>query len=156
MRFIVVLALAAACGGCASVTRGMTDQVQIVTNPASSDVRTSMGQACTSPCTLQFNRKDEFTVIASKPGYHSAEMAVTTRVAGGGVAGFAGNVLLGGVVGMAVDAASGATLEHYPNPVTLTLVPLRRGEAPRTLKQEPPLPEPLPPPAADAQGAPQS
>ncbi len=143
MRFIVVLALAAACGGCASVTRGMTDQVQIVTNPASSDVRTSMGQACTSPCTLQFNRKDEFTVIASKPGYHSAEMAVTTRVAGGGVAGFAGNVLLGGVVGMAVD-------------VTLTLVPLRRGEAPRTLKQEPPLPEPLPPPAADAQGAPQS
>src|SRR6267142_3824174 len=138
MRVLVILALAAACGGCASVTRGMTDQVQIVSDPPNVEARTSMGQVCTTPCTLQFNRKDEFTVMASKPGYHSAEMDVKTRIAGAGAAGFAGNVLVGGVIGMAVDAASGATLEHYPNPVTLKLVPLRRGETPRTLKQAPP------------------
>jgi hypothetical protein len=124
----------------------LTDQVQIVSDPPNAEARTSMGHACTTPCTLQFNRKDEFVVTASKPGYHSVEMPVTTRIAGAGAAGFAGNVLVGGVVGMAVDAASGATLEHYPNPVVLKMVPLRKGETPRMLKQVPPA-EPTPPPA---------
>jgi hypothetical protein len=54
---------------------------------------------------------------------------------------------------VAVDAASGATLDHYPNPVMLNLVPLRKGEPPRVLKQEPP-PPPAPPPADS--GPPQS
>ncbi len=110
-----------------------------------------MGQTCVTPCILQFGRKDEFTVTASMPGYHTSEMAVSTRIAGAGAAGFAGNVLLGGVIGMGVDAATGATLEHYPNPVMMEMVPLRKGEPPRVLKQEPPVPAP----AADT-GPPQS
>jgi hypothetical protein len=153
MKWVIVVALAAACGGCASVTRGTTDQVQILSEPVGAEVRTSMGHTCVTPCTLQFNRKDEFTVTASKPGYHTSEMPVSTRVAGAGVAGLAGNVLLGGVIGMAVDASTGATLEHYPNPVMLNLVPLRKGEPQRVLKQEPP-PPPAPPPADS--GPPQS
>jgi hypothetical protein len=154
MRWVVIVALAACCGGCATVVRGTTDQVQILSEPAGANVRTSMGQTCVTPCTLQFNRKDEFTVTASKPGYHSAEMPVSTRIAGGGAAGFAGNVLIGGVIGMGVDAASGATLEHYPNPVMLNMVPLRRGEAPKVIPQAPPAVAPPPPVAAD--GPPQT
>ncbi len=149
MRWLATVALAALCGGCASITRGTTDQVQILSEPSGAEARTSMGHVCTTPCTLQFNRKDEFTVTAAKAGYHTAEVPVRTRVAGTGAAGFAGNVLVGGVVGMAVDAADGATLEHDPNPVVLKLVPLRKGEAPRVIQQAPP------PPAPDA-GPPQS
>jgi hypothetical protein len=37
MRFAIILALAAACGGCASITRGHTNQVQIT--PASPALR---------------------------------------------------------------------------------------------------------------------
>src|SRR5262249_45307386 len=116
------------------------------------DVRTSMGHTCVTPCTLQFNRKDEFTVTASKPGYHTSEMPVSTRIAGAGAAGFAGNVLIGGVVGMAVDAASGGALGHNPKPRVFNMVPLRRGEPPRVLRQEPP----PPPPAPAETGPPQS
>jgi len=53
MKWVIVVALAAACGGCASVTRGMTDQVQTLSEPVGADVRTSMGHACVTPCTLQ-------------------------------------------------------------------------------------------------------
>jgi len=70
------------------------------------------------------SRKDEFSVSISKPGYEPQSIPVTTRVAGGGAAGFAGNILLGGVIGMGVDAASGAALEHYPNPIMAQLRPL--------------------------------
>ena len=59
-----------------------------------------------------------------------------TRVAGSGAAGFAGNVIIGGVVGMVADAATGATLEHYPNPVGVTLEAVRKSKPARSRKQK--------------------
>jgi hypothetical protein len=71
---------------------------------------------------------------------------VKTRLAGTGAAGFAGNIVAGGVVGMVVDASTGATLEHSPNPVTVILRPLapapvQRVPAPRRLKPKAPAPQ---------------
>lgn len=135
----IVLALLVLCipmglGGCASVTRGWSEQVQITSEPEGADVRTSLSQACTTPCTLTVSRKDEFSVSFAKPGYRPQTVQVGTRVAGAGVAGFAGNVLVGGIVGMGVDAASGATLEHWPNPVVAVLQPA----GPARQQQQPP------------------
>ena len=145
MRWLGVIALAAACGGCASITRGTTDQVQIQSEPSGAEVRTSMNQVCTTPCTLQFSRKDEFTVKFDADGYDPQEIQVKTGIAGAGAAGFAGNVILGGVVGMAADAATGATLEHIPNPVHADLQPAAvaptgtqgRGKPPRKASPKP-------------------
>ncbi len=63
-----------------------------------------------------------------KDGFQDEQIPVPTRVAGSGAAGFAGNILLGGVIGMAADASTGATLEHFPNPV---LAVMRPSEPPR-------------------------
>jgi hypothetical protein len=93
---------------------------------------------------LQVNRKDEFTVIFTKPGYHTVEIPVKTQVAGAGAAGFAGNIILGGVVGMAADAATGATLEHFPNPVSVTLTARKKGEPDTVIKVTPEMPAPKP------------
>jgi len=37
----------------------------------------------------------------------------------------AGNVLLGGIIGAGVDAATGATKKLTPNPIRVTLNPLK-------------------------------
>lgn len=137
MRAIIVLTIALAASACATITRGTTTQVQVHSDPPEAQVRTSMGFTCVTPCTLQTNRKDEFTVIIAKPGYHTVEIPVHTRIAGEGAVGFAGNVLLGGVVGMAADAATGATLEHFPNPVTVTLTARKKGEPDLVIKITP-------------------
>ncbi|MBN8916662.1 MAG: PEGA domain-containing protein [Rhizobiales bacterium] len=108
--------------GCATVTRGTSSQVQIQSEPAGADVRTSTGFTCTTPCTMTVGRKDEFSVTFTKAGYEPEQVDVKTRVAGeGAAAGIVGNVVIGGVVGMAADAASGATLEHTPNPLKVIL-----------------------------------
>lgn len=124
ISLLALLASTLSLGACATVTRGTTEQLTFDSDPPAA-MRTSTGLTCpTTPCTLEVSRKSEFVATFSKEGYQSQDVMVQTRVAGGGAAGFAGNVLIGGLVGMGVDAATGSTLEHYPSPVFVTLEPL--------------------------------
>ena len=111
--------------GCASLTRGTSEEVKIYAAPEGVQIGTDIGQIChASPCSLKVPRKTEFTVIASKAGYHSQEVRVRTEVAGSGVAAMTGNVLAGGLIGAGVDAYTGAMMNHKPNPVFIELVPI--------------------------------
>ena len=67
------------------------------------------------------SRKSEFTATIAKPGYKNVEIKVTTKIAGGGGAAMAGNVLVGGLIGAGVDVATGAMNDLTPNPVHLDL-----------------------------------
>ncbi|WP_298815406.1 translation initiation factor 2 [uncultured Roseibium sp.] len=121
---LMCAALALGLSACATATRGTNETVMVYASPEGAQVATSVGLTCTtSPCSLKVSRKQEFSVTVSKEGYKTQTVHVGTKVAPGGVAGLAGNVVLGGVVGMGVDAASGATLDHFPNPVLVELVP---------------------------------
>lgn len=120
---LLVIPAISALAGCGTVTRGATEQVQILSNPPDAVATTSLGHSCRTPCTLMIGRKDEFTVSVRKDGFQPAQVPVTTEVAGAGGAAFAGNILLGGVVGMGTDAITGAALGHAPNPVSVALVP---------------------------------
>lgn len=117
-----VAVLAVSLAGCATVTRGTTSQIQIQSEPSGVEARTSLGHACTTPCTISVGRREEFIVTFTKTGFATQQIEVKTQVAGEGAAGLAGNVLVGGLVGMGVDASTGATLEHKPNPVIAVMV----------------------------------
>jgi hypothetical protein len=114
-------ALALAVAGCATVTRGTTNQVQLRTEPSGALAVTSMSQSCTTPCTITVSRKDEFAVKFSMAGYREATVEVRTQVAGTGVLGVAGNAIVGGVIGVGVDVVTGSALDHVPNPVVVSL-----------------------------------
>jgi hypothetical protein len=77
-----------------------------------------------TPCVVQAKRSADITITINKEGYEPQVIPLTKDISGGGGAGFAGNLLLGGVVGMGVDAATGAALDHKPNPVMVTLQPV--------------------------------
>ena len=126
---LLAMAFAVPVAGCATVTRGTTSQIQLRSEPSGAEARTSLNHSCTTPCTIKVERKAEFSVTFRKPGFHDEIIEVKTEIAGRGAAGFAGNVILGGVAGMAVDAYTGAALNHVPNPVQATLQPL--GSAPQ-------------------------
>jgi hypothetical protein len=137
LSILAILAGSLSLGACATVTRGTTEQITFDSQPPAA-MRTSTGLTCpTTPCTLEVSRKSEFVATFSKEGYESQDVMVQTRVAGSGVAGFAGNVLIGGVIGMGVDAATGSTLEHYPNPVTVSLAPMAVSSKYRARKPAP-------------------
>jgi hypothetical protein len=106
------------------VTRGTNQAWWVETIPSGASVKTSNGFACDqTPCTFKMPRKSEFDVTVAKLGFKTYQGRVTNRVSGGGGAGMAGNLLLGGVIGAGVDVASGAMLDLTPNPLRVTLEP---------------------------------
>ena len=122
---VVILTFGLTLSGCATVVRGTTESVAFDSQPAGAEVRLSTGPACTTPCALVVKRNEEFIATFTKPGFRAQQVEVKTQLTGGGAAAGAGNILAGGVIGIGVDAATGATLDHTPNPVQVTLVPER-------------------------------
>lgn len=110
--------------GCATITRGSSEAFVVETAPIGAEVRLSSGETCKSPCTLKKKRKENFVVFINKDGFESVEVSIISETAGAGAAGMAGNVLVGGLIGAGVDAATGATKRLTPNPLKVTLNPV--------------------------------
>jgi hypothetical protein len=129
MRIVGVAALCAVVGGCASVARGTTENISIVSTPPGAEATVSgldVPTACMTPCSVVVKRNADISVAFQKEGYAPQVIPLTKEIQSTGAAGFAGNVLIGGLVGMGVDAYTGAATDHKPNPVTVTLEPLAR------------------------------
>ena len=127
MRLVGIVALAAALGGCASVTRGTTENISITSTPSGAEATISgldVPTACVTPCAIVAKRSADISITFAKPGFETEVVTLTKEVPGTGAAGFAGNVLLGGLIGMGVDAATGAAQDHKPNPVIVTMKPI--------------------------------
>jgi hypothetical protein len=139
IRLLLAAAIVLPCLGCASVTRGTTENISIATTPAGATAEISgldNPTACVTPCVVQAKRNADITVTINKEGYEPQIIPLTKEIPGSGAAGFAGNVLLGGLIGMGVDAATGAAQDHQPNPVIVTLQPLAPA-APRSARPPP-------------------
>jgi len=139
---LVLAAASLSVAGCATITRGSTEAFVIETTPGGATARTSLGTMCEpTPCVIpNVSREAEFTVTIEREGYETATFNITHETARDGAMGMAGNVLVGGVIGAAIDANSGATQELVPNPLVVTLEPLD-GTAPPAAVEAPAEPE---------------
>ncbi|MBW8815180.1 MAG: translation initiation factor 2 [Caulobacterales bacterium] len=154
VRVSAVLCAASSLAACATVTRGSDDAWVVNTEPVGAKVETSNGHQCpATPCAIKIKRKSEFTATITKPGYKVATVNVTHKTANAGAAGVAGNVLLGGVIGLGVDMYSGASQDLTPNPVSLKLEPVEAPAPPKAVEtkaEAAPSPAPAATPVAAA------
>jgi hypothetical protein len=149
IRLLLAAAVVAPCLGCASVTRGTTESISIASTPPGATANVSGLEApttCVTPCVVQAKRNADITVSISKEGYEPQVIPLTKEIPGAGAAGLAGNVLVGGLVGVGVDAMTGAAQDHKPNPVTVALQPSRSAPTPRLAKPSRPRPPAKPQP----------
>ena len=93
-----------------------------------------------TPATFKIPRRGSFSVRIEKKGYKPVVTHVDTQMATEGGAALAGNICLGGCLGAAVDAGSGATLEHVPSKVNVRLEKME--EPKQDKKKKPPFREP--------------
>jgi hypothetical protein len=122
MRLLIVAGLCLGLGACATVTRGSNDTWTVNTEPSGAAVKTTNQFFCeATPCTFKMARKAEFDVTITKAGFKTWTGHVTHHVSGAGGAGMAGNVLIGGLLGIGVDAYTGAMNDLVPNPLSVKL-----------------------------------
>jgi hypothetical protein len=121
---LAALALAAASlSACASITKGSSQSIAVNTAPVQGANCTLQNQAGTwtvvSPGSIVVPRtKHDLNVKCEKSGYQPGVGVLPS----GTQMMTAGNLILGGVIGLAVDASTGA-MNNYPEQITVTLTP---------------------------------
>jgi hypothetical protein len=151
---------------CATVTRGTSQKFAIESMPSQAQVALSTGQTCVTPCKLKLKRKHGFTATFTKAGYEPYHAEVRSKFSGGGAAAGAGNVLIGGIIGAAVDGSNGSLNNLTPNPLKVKLVesaaaaapmvdsaPAADAAAPAPAPAQDPAPAPAPQPNPNAEAA---
>ena len=115
-------------GGCASVTSSTSQSLHLVTvcggervNGADCSLTNSKGawQVTTPGAVVVHKAYGDLTVSCQKDGFLPSEKEAYQSSANNGVA---GNLLLGGLIGYAVDASNGAGFD-YPQRMTVAFDP---------------------------------
>ncbi len=123
-RLLSLLMLAALLPACATITTGTTQNVSIITEPPGATcqlLRSGNMVAVVNPTpgTANVSKSgQDLAVNCTRPGSMPAVQTVSSQFQGM----TAGNILLGGFIGLAVDAASGA-MAQYPPTITVILPP---------------------------------
>ena len=108
--------------GCATIVSGRTQTIQVRSDP--SDVRVTTqpgGHQITTPATLTLARLESgYRLRFEKPGYEPFDVRLKTSTNGW----VWGNILIGGLLGVAIDYGTGAAYTLSPNEVEARLTPL--------------------------------
>ena len=119
-----VLLLSLVLGACATIVEGSDQTVTVITEPPNAVCTLSRGGTTTAvvnptPGTVSVEKsKENISVMCEKDGYFNGAATLSPDFK----AMTFGNIIIGGVVGLAVDAASGA-MHEYPESVTIILAP---------------------------------
>ncbi len=125
MKFIVGIVcsvlFAPLLAGCATIASGNSQMVYFDSAPTDAACKVSREgvilHAFTTPATLEIERdKDPISVTCEKEGFKTSVFSADSNLE----AMTAGNILFGGIIGIGVDAASGA-LNKYPAQIIIPM-----------------------------------
>jgi len=104
--------------GCATIITGTTQNISFTSDPTGAKVSVG-GMTGTTPTVLTLNRNGSLMVNFEKQGYLSTQITLSR----GFEPMFLGNIIIGGLIGMAIDFVSGAVFKLSPEHVNATLAP---------------------------------
>lgn len=106
-----------AMAGCATVIHGTRQDVGISSTPTGASITIDNLQSGTTPIFAKLRRKENHVVRITLPGYQSMDLTLTSSVSGW----VWGNVAIGGLIGLAVDAISGGMYKLSPEQLSAAL-----------------------------------
>lgn len=105
--------------GCGTIIHGGgTQKVGITSSPAADVIINNVTYGRT-PVFAKLDRDEGHIIIFKENGYQQAQATLSSSVSGW----VWGNILFGGIIGLAVDAISGGMYNLEPENVSLTLTP---------------------------------
>ena len=124
LRLLAVVAASFLLANCSTIVEGTDQSVTVLTHPAGANCSLErrgaiVGVVNPTPGSVMVDKsKDNIAVTCEKQGYQRTASAIRSEFQGMTF----GNILFGGLIGVAIDASSGA-MNEYPPSVTLHLPP---------------------------------
>jgi PEGA domain len=117
LKLVTVAIVVILLSGCATIMTGTTQKVPVNSNPSGAVAKVDGGMVAVTPTIFNLERKTDHTIEISKEGYRVATVILRHTLSGA----TAGNILIGGVIGLAVDGCSGAMFKLVPERVDVNL-----------------------------------
>lgn len=120
IRSTGLLLAAAGCLGlasCATIMQGSSQQMSIASTPTGATVYVNGVQKGVTPMIANLARKDKHIIKLEMAGFEPYELPITRSVSGW----VAGNLVFGGIIGLAVDASTGGMYKLAPEMVNASL-----------------------------------
>jgi len=118
MRSIAAAATALLLVGCATIMHGTSQDIGFQSAPTNAKITVDGLPMGNTPVVAKLSRKDNHIVKLSLDGYQPFEATITR-----GTSGWVwGNIVFGGLIGLAVDAMSGGLYNLSPSQVSGQLV----------------------------------
>lgn len=138
----LILAAYTLLSGCATIVHlGGNEELNVSSEPAGAKVVIDGTERGLTPLATKVERKKDHAVVLTKEGFEENQSRVESHLSWW----VAGNVILGGLVGILVDVLSGGGYTIEPDAVAVTLKPIEgvtTSAAPSlsSLTQSPPVP----------------
>lgn len=113
----IMLPLCLTFSGCSTIMDGSSQEIGFSSNPTNALVTIDGKTAGRTPLTESLKRKNTHKVVMTLEGYHPYEMTLTKKSNGW----VWGNIVFGGLIGLAVDAATGSLYKLTPEQVSADL-----------------------------------
>ena len=108
-----VAALLVSLAGCASIMHGTSQDVGLSSTPTNAKVTVDNKELGHTPVIAKLSRKDNHIVKMEIDGYQPFEATLTRKTSGW----VWGNIVFGGLIGLAVDAGTGGMYQLTPEQV---------------------------------------
>ena len=103
--------------GCGTIIHGGTQDVSVTSEPSGATVEVDGSEIGETPVTQSLDRGSQHTVEISMDGYESEQISIRKSTSGW----VWGNIVFGGLIGLAVDASTGGMYKLTPTQVQQTL-----------------------------------
>jgi hypothetical protein len=125
-RFLLAVPAVLTLGACASIMHGTSQDIGISSSPTGAHITVDNAPAGVTPYVAKLSRKDNHVVHLAVDGYAPADLTLTR-----GVSGWVwGNIVFGGLIGLAVDAITGGLYNLTPDQLSTTLAAQKTSVAP--------------------------
>lgn len=114
---LTFLACTALLGGCATIIHGGNQTVKINSQPSGASVKIDGNVSGVTPTKAELSRKTSHRVEITLAGHKAYEITLEPHFNGATL----GNILLGGIIGFAVDGSTGAGNTLKPDEVNAVL-----------------------------------
>lgn len=109
--------------GCASIIHGTRQNISVSSVPTGAKVIVKGVHMATTPAVIALKRNESNIILRfEKEGYEPVEVALNRSVDGW----IAGNIIFGGLIGLAVDFISGGAYKLSPSEINAVMAELKK------------------------------